>query len=299
MTGRTGLELAAELGRALEPAVRTGLERHLAVARDWAPHTYVPWSAGRDFDELPYAAGQSRLAPAVQAALVVNLLTEDNLPAYHRELARVFGHDGAWEAWTNRWTAEEGRHAIALRDYLTVTRGVDPDDLEVLRMATVQGGFRADEKDFLRTLAYVSLQERATRVAHRNTGLASAEPALDRLLARVAADENLHMVFYRDLVSQALDLVPDLMLEALAAEVCTFTMPGTSVPGFTRRAVQIARAGIYNLRVHRDDVLAPLLRGWQVFDRSGDGARARAAVDRLGEFLTALTGRIERAERTG
>ncbi|MHB8339662.1 MAG: acyl-ACP desaturase [Mycobacteriales bacterium] len=294
----TGVGELAELGATLEGAVEAGLARHLAVVRDWAPHSYVPWSEGQDFDAVPFAEEQSRLSPAVRAAVVVNLLTEDNLPAYHRELARVFGQDGAWETWTNRWTAEEGRHAIALRDYLTVTRAVDPDDLEAQRMATVQGGFRADEKDFLRTLAYVSLQERATRVAHRNTGLASAEPALDRLLARIATDENLHMVFYRDLVSQSLDLVPERMLEALAAEVASFTMPGTSVPGFTRKAVLIARAGIYNLRVHRDEVLVPLLRHWQVFERTGYGPRAQAAVDQLGDFLAALTARVERAERT-
>ena len=33
--------------------------------------------------------------------------------------------DGAWINWVNRWTAEEGRHAIVLRDYLVVTRNID------------------------------------------------------------------------------------------------------------------------------------------------------------------------------
>ena len=54
--------------------------------------------------------------------MFVNLLTEDNLPVYHREIATRFGRDGAWGTWVGRWTAEENRHGVALRDYLVVTR---------------------------------------------------------------------------------------------------------------------------------------------------------------------------------
>jgi len=33
----------------LEPTVEVLLERHLAGAKEWFPHEYVPWSRGRDF----------------------------------------------------------------------------------------------------------------------------------------------------------------------------------------------------------------------------------------------------------
>ncbi len=46
----------------------------------------------------------------------------------------------------------------------------------------------------------MSFQELATRVSHRNTGRATGDPIADQMLARIAADENLHMVFYRNLV---------------------------------------------------------------------------------------------------
>jgi len=52
----------------------------------------------------------------------------------------------------------------------------------------------------------VSFQELATRVAHRNTGRISGDPVCDQLLARVAADENLHMIFYRNLLAAAFEL---------------------------------------------------------------------------------------------
>ena len=44
--------------------------------------------------------------------MITNLLTEDNLPSYHREIAENFSQDGAWGTWVGRWTAEENRHGI-------------------------------------------------------------------------------------------------------------------------------------------------------------------------------------------
>ena len=121
----------------LEPIVEANLNRHLEQAKPWNPHDFVPWSRGRDFALLggqDWAPEDSQLDEVAKAAMVVNLLTEDNLPSYHREIALRFCLDGAWGQWVGQWTAEEGRHSIAIRDYLMVTRGVDPDALERLRM---------------------------------------------------------------------------------------------------------------------------------------------------------------------
>ncbi|MGZ6827353.1 MAG: acyl-ACP desaturase, partial [Mycobacteriales bacterium] len=218
--------LAEHLTARLEQA----LEAHLARARSWYPHEYVPWSEARDFAELPFAETQSRLSPAVRASVQLNLLTEDNLPGYHGEIARVTGNTDVWKTWLDRWTAEEGRHAIALRDYLTATRAVDPTVLEDERMATVSSGFSAGDRDGLHVIAYVAMQELATRVAHRNTGRLSGDEGLDRLLARIATDENLHMVLYRDLFLAALEVDPTRALRALTTEVVGFAMPGTGIP---------------------------------------------------------------------
>jgi acyl-[acyl-carrier-protein] desaturase len=218
----------------------------------------------------------------------VNLLTEDNLPSYHREVERAFGRDGAWGTWVNRWTAEEGRHAFCIRDYLLVTRGVDPDELERARMETMQTGYDSGDKPLLNACAYVSFQELATRVSHRNTGRFTEEPIADKLLARVAMDENLHMIFYRNIVAAALELAPSQTMRAIADEVVGFQMPGSIIPGFARKSVQMAKAGIYDLRIHHDDVVTPLLRQWGVFElegMDGDGEQAReqlaTAVDAL------------------
>ena len=149
----------------------------------------------------------SRLSSTARIALELNLLTEDNLPSYHLALWRLFGGEGAWGEWARRWTAEEGRHSIAIRDYLVTSRAVDPVALERERMEHVTRGYapRGIEGP-CDALVYVTLQELATRIAHRNTGAITGDPVAERLLVRVALDENLHHAFYRDLAAAAIEL---------------------------------------------------------------------------------------------
>ncbi len=130
----------------LEPVVEKNLDRHLSLAKEWFPHEYVPWSEGRTFDGPlggeAWSPEDSTLPEVARTALIVNLLTEDNLPSYHHEIATLFGRDGAWGTWVHRWTAEEGRHGTAIRDYLTVTRAVDPVALERARMVHMSAGYQ-------------------------------------------------------------------------------------------------------------------------------------------------------------
>jgi acyl-[acyl-carrier-protein] desaturase len=275
----------------LEPEVEKNLERHLQATKDWMPHDYVPWSEGRNFAFLggeDWQPGDSRLDPVAKTAMIVNLLTEDNLPSYHREISERFSRDGAWGTWVGRWTAEEARHGTAMRDYLVVTRGVDPVKLEELRMLHMQAGYDSGDKSMLRTLAYVSFQELATRISHRNTGRATGCPVAEQLLARIAVDENLHMVFYRNLLAAAFEIAPDDAMEAIRDEVVGFSMPGSTMPDFARNAMTIAKAGIYDLRLHHDDVVMPVLRYWKVFEREDLGPRGERAREELAAFLTGL-----------
>ena len=287
-------QIQSRLIRDLEPVVAVELERHLAIQKNWYPHEYVPWSEGRDFagplNGDAWEAKDSRLSSVAQDSLILNLLTEDNLPSYHSEITLSMGRDGAWGNWIERWTAEEGRHSIVIRDYLMATRGVDPYELEDLRMAHMSLGYQTPyENDMLHTIAYVSFQELATRISHRNTGKISEDPIAEGMMQRIALDENLHMIFYRNTLKAALDLEPNAAMRAIADVVTNFDMPGANMPGFGRKAVQIALAGIYDMQQHLEEVIAPVLRAWEVFERndlSGDGLVAR---DELNAFLTKTT----------
>ena len=299
----TDLQLLHELS----PVVEQQINRHMKMCKDWNPHDYVPWSDGKNF----YALGgqdwdpeQSKLSEVAQTAMVQNLLTEDNLPSYHREIAMNFHMDDPWGFWVNRWTAEENRHGIALRDYLLVTRAIDPVELEITRLEQVTRGFSPGQNQqgdlfaerLFDSVMYVSFQELATRVSHRNTGKACDDPIADQLLQRIAADENLHMIFYRDVSAAGLDIAPNQAMTSLHRVLRNFKMPGYTVPDFRRKAVIIAVGGVYDPRIHLDDVVMPVLKKWRIFERDDFTGEAAEMRDDLGLLIEELEDACEKFE---
>jgi acyl-[acyl-carrier-protein] desaturase len=297
-----------ELLRDLTPVAERLVARHHDTCKPWYPHEFVPWSQARDFvPGEPWEPEALPLPEAVRSALFVNTLTEDNLPYYFETLDRLIGRDGVWREWTHRWTAEEARHSIALRDFLTVSRMIDPRVLEDGRMSQMSGGEVPQPESAIDAIVYVALQELATRIAHRNTGKVLVEQLPDHPLAaagydiitRVAVDENFHFLFYRDLVTAALELDPSLVLPAIERQVRKFEMPGTGIPGFKQHADAIARAGVYNLQLHHDQILDPVvLKTWRVETLDGltpDGEQARVDllchIDRIARAARRLTER--------
>lgn len=292
----------------LEPVAGKLLDRHLATAKEWFPHELIPYSRGRDFDKgYEWSCADSDLAgfeipPAVRSALYVNLLTEDNLPYYFRDIERMFTMDGAFGTWNRRWTAEEGRHSIAIRDYLIATRAIDPVQLERARMAQVCGGEVPTPDSPLVGVAYVALQELATRIAHRNTGKLIGDKAGYDVMARVANDENLHYLFYRDLGSAAIELDPSEMVIAIEEVVRTFAMPGTGILDFDKHSAAIAQAGIYDATILHEQVFVPvILNHWRIqhlerLTAAAERAREKLLkrIERLGTVAKALAARSER-----
>ncbi|WP_078284649.1 acyl-ACP desaturase [Mycobacteroides chelonae] len=291
----TDLELLHEL----EPVVEENVHRHLGVTKDWNPHDYVPWSEGKNYKALggqDWDPEQSKLSELAKVAMITNLLTEDNLPSYHREIAMNFTMDGPWGTWVNRWTAEENRHGIAIRDYLVVTRSVDPFELEKLRIAQMTSGFSPGQnrqnipfsESLFDSVVYVTFQELATRVSHRNTGKACNEPIADELLKRISTDENLHMIFYRNMVTAGLEIAPNQAVKAVHKVLDNFTMPGYTIPGFRRNAVTIATGGVYDPQSHLDEVVLPVLRKWRIFDRDDINGEAEWYREDLARIVSDL-----------
>jgi len=289
----------------LEPTVERLYERHLATTKEWFPHELVPYSRGHDAEPgRPWEEGDAdlsgaTLSDAVRSSLIVNLLTEDNLPYYFRTIERMFGADGIWGTWARRWTAEEGRHSMAIYGYLMVTRAVDPVGLERSRMAQVSGGLVPEPTSAPDGIVYVALQELATRIAHRNTGRMIGDDAGYAVMMRVAADENLHHLFYRDLTTAAIAIDPNALVQAIERQVIGFEMPGAGIPGFASHARAIAKAGVYDLAIHHNQILAPVVeRHWDIEHLGGLDADGEQARDRLMARL-AKSGRVARrvAER--
>lgn len=285
-----------ELLHTVEPTVRALIAEHRDRREHWYAHEFVPWEQGRSFIAEPWDPSQATVSPEVRTALVLNLLTEDNLPYYHAEIADRLPKGGAFAEWTNLWTAEEGQHAIALRSYLLTSRNADPRSLEDDRMAVMQAGHLTGYEDPAALFVYTSAQELATRVSHRNAGKYADDETAYALMGRIATDENHHFMFYRGVASAMIDESPDTMLEPILRVFRDFKMPGTVIPGYVRRAVDMARVGIYNLRIHHDRVVMPLLRDWGVEHLTGLSSAAQEVQEQIMELPDRIMKAAERFE---
>jgi acyl-[acyl-carrier-protein] desaturase len=74
-------------------------------------------------------------------------------------------------------------------------------------------------------------------------------------------------------------------------------MPGLELPGFREKAISIAKAGIYDLRIHHDQVLTPVLfKKWHLDDVSGLTDEAARARDEVVQALTNIDAAASRFE---
>ncbi|MEM7142471.1 MAG: acyl-ACP desaturase [Actinomycetota bacterium] len=277
----------AEALEALEATAERLLDRHLSTTKEWFPHALVPWTQARDYEpDETWDPNDSEIPAAVRSALFVNVLTEDNLPYYFRDIERMFGRDGAWGEWVRRWTAEEGRHGMVINTYLQATRAIDPVELERARMIQVQTGAVPEPPTMAEGLAYVSLQELATRISHFNTGSMLEDAVGKKIMRRVASDENHHFLFYRDALTAVIETDPSAAVIAMEKQTTDFAMPGVGIPGFTQHAKAIADAGIYDLAIHHDQILQPvIMRDWGLASIEGLSPEAEQSRERLVKYI--------------
>lgn len=286
-----------ELLEAVAPTVARLHAEHVERREHWYAHEYVPWEQGRSFRTEPWDESQATLSPEVRTSLVFNLLTEDNLPYYHATLEHHLPGDSVYGEWNRRWTAEEAQHSIAIRSYLLTSRNCDPDELEDDRYATMSRGYQDTFENPVEVFAYTAAQELATRVSHRNAGKLADEEVAYQIMARIATDENHHFLFYRGVVLAMLRENPSLVLGAIYRVLANFQMPGTGIPGYLRRSIEMAKAAVYNLRIHNDRVIAPLLRDWKIDQLTDLTAQARELQEAIMDLPAKVLRRAEAFER--
>ena len=83
--------------------------------------------------------------------------------------------------------------------------------------------------------------------------------------------------------------------------VTKFKMPGKGIPNFERHSRAVAAAGIYDLAIHHDQILVPIvLRHWRLTELTGLSDAAERARDKIVAHITRI-GRVAArlAERRG
>ena len=233
----------------LEPVVAENLSRHLDTEEAWYAHDYVPFEQGENFAFLggtDWDPSQASLPRHITDAMEILLIGKDNLAGYHRELVEHFILDKKWGRWLGRWTAEEHLHAVALRNYLVVTREIDPTANEDVRVEHVMKGYRAETYTQIETLAFMALFERAHAVFCRNLEAQIDEPVLKGLMGRIARDEERHEEFFANLVAHCLEFDRDETVAAIARRAAGLEVIGADIDAYADKRAAVAAAGIFD-----------------------------------------------------
>jgi acyl-[acyl-carrier-protein] desaturase len=103
-------------------------------------------------------------------------------------------------------------------------------------------------------------------------------------------------MFYKGVMQAMLEAHPTVALEGILRTFMNFQMPGVGIPGFLRRSIDIAKAGVYNLRVHHDNVIMPLIRQWGIADLTGLDDKATELQEKLMALPAEIIHKAERFE---
>ncbi len=241
----------------LQPVVKENWDRHLATAEFWCAHDFVPFDQGENFKMLggrDWDPSQATLPNQITDALEVFLITKDNLSAHHREFVEHFILEEPWGNWIGRWTAEENLHAIVIREYLVVTRGVDPSANETVRVQHVMKGYRGDQLSKIETLVFMALRERTHAVFCRRLADQIEDPTLRTMVNTIANDEERHEEYFANLVRACLQIEPEETVAAVASRAAQMHVVGADIDAYQDKVANIATAGIFDENLLRQCV---------------------------------------------
>jgi acyl-[acyl-carrier-protein] desaturase len=252
----------------LEPVCEANVARHLETEDLWFAHDYVPFDRGENFAFLggrDWEPSDATLPRLITDACEILLILKDNLAGHHRELVEHFILEEYWGRWIGRWTAEEHLHAIALREYLVVTREVDPVANENVRVQHVMKGYRADTYSQVETLVYMAFYERSLNVFCSNLAAQIEEPILAGLIDRIARDEARHEQFFANLVEHCLGYTRDETIAAIAARAADLKVLGADIEAYEDKVKAMADAGIFGPEQLRQ-VISERITAWGLAD---------------------------------
>lgn len=282
--------LERRLLRELRDVLPDAYREHIEATQEWFFHDYIPWEEGQTFAFLggkDWDPSRVKISKPLVAALDLLLLDKDNLPSYNRIFTRHMHLREHWHQWIGRWTAEEGAHAIALRDYLVVTGATDPVLLEKRRLAHVWKGVDYAGGTPLQTLVFAALHERVTLDLTRAViEAAGEEPVLKLLMEQIAGDEERHTEFFAKVIRRGLEVTPDHLVIAFAAHLreTASEILGRDIDDYEAELAALAESGLHNEATQHASI-ASALADWGVLDVvDGLSDEGRAAAAALREY---------------
>lgn len=297
-----------EVIRSLDPTIRVLADRVNTPPQEmWQPSDFLPDPRNREAVEefQRMAAGVPDFALAI---LVGNAITEEGLPHFF-QMIHAYATKGkqqgdpktALEDFTVIWTGQEHRHGVVFHGYSYLTGRVNMRAFEESTQEyLINGVDTRTGEDPYEAIVYVSFQERAAKISHRNLGTVvkrAGDKTLASICGKTAGEEDDHEMVYKPLMGAIFDEDPDDAMIAFNNMMeKKIAMPGASMPFFDPYAAVAHANGIYTAQEYVD-IYGHLLDYWKIRERTvaSEGAKkAQIALvkrheeikDRLDSIMT-------------
>ena len=211
----------------------------MSTAKEWFPHEMVPWSRGRDYaaDEVWDPGDHEALRRSAAQRAVPQHPHRGQPPALlppDQRQVRQRRRLGRMEP------PLDGRRGPARDRDPRLPRGARARSTSARSSARacVRSRWARCPTPTPSPTASSTSRCRSSPPASRTAtpGKLLNDPQGAAIMSRVAADENLHHLFYRDLVSAALEIDPSGMVAAIDRQVRSFEMPGAGIADFKTHA---------------------------------------------------------------
>ncbi len=318
--GATELEKNIEVISGMQNLAANAVETMLVdSATCWQPTDFLPDLSSKDaIEQMMELRNRSAALPGeVITSLVGNMITEEALPTYQTFFNLVEGvnedrnvaSDKGWARWSRSWTAEENRHGDLLNKYLYLSGRADMKEVEITIHNLLANGFDPQtESDPYQAMIYTSFQERATKIAHVNTGKLAdkyGDAVLSRICKTIAGDEARHEKAYKSFMSHIFKVDPDGALLAFEKMMKKqIAMPAIMMDNattdnlFTRFSAITQKMGIYTTFDYAA-IIKHLTSLWKVETLTGlsdYAARAQEYLSNLAERYNRIAERMKEPE---
>ncbi|MES2880890.1 MAG: acyl-ACP desaturase [Bacteroidota bacterium] len=318
--GATELEKNIEVISGMQSIAANAVETMLVdSATCWQPTDFLPDLSSKDaIEQMMELRNRSAALPGeVITSLVGNMITEEALPTYQTFFNLVEGvnedrnvaSDKGWARWSRSWTAEENRHGDLLNKYLYLSGRADMKEVEITIHNLLANGFDPQtESDPYQAMIYTSFQERATKIAHVNTGKLAdkyGDAVLSRICKTIAGDEARHEKAYKSFMSHIFKVDPDGALLAFEKMMKKqIAMPAMMMDNattdnlFTRFSAITQKMGIYTTFDYAA-IIKHLTGLWKIETLTGlsdYAARAQEYLSNLAERYNRIAERMKEPE---
>ena len=235
-------------------------------------------------EDIPWDQCNPNLDPAIADVVETFCCVELYLPDYVAKVLPLARNSMGRSWFYANWGYEESKHSLVLSDWLLRSGSRTDEYMVDLEKMVFEREWNLPHDSSLGMLAYAMVQEHATFINYRNlrarTQALGGDPALEKILSFVTADEAAHYGLFKSFLELFMNLDRDSVVAALRPVLNQFQMPAIHdlLDQNARRIAGIRNLEIFNEEIFFRDVYDHLLKTLNITKFELRGPRVKKSM---------------------